>query len=73
MPPASRSPSPLSSARLFLGFTQAELAEMAGVTRETVSRLERGDYPSRRTADRIAAALSVGVETLFPDQGRIGR
>jgi len=40
------------------GWTQAELAERAGVRQETVSRLESGKHaPNIRTVDRIDRAL----------------
>jgi transcriptional regulator with XRE-family HTH domain len=40
------------------GWTQADLAERAGVRQETVSRLEGGKHaPNVRTVDRIDQAL----------------
>jgi DNA-binding XRE family transcriptional regulator len=44
--------------RRVAGWTQAELAERAGVRQETVSRLEGGKHaPNVRTVDRIDRAL----------------
>jgi DNA-binding XRE family transcriptional regulator len=41
-----------------LGLTQAELAKLAGIRQETLSRLESGKHkPNVRTIERIEAAL----------------
>jgi putative transcriptional regulator len=46
--------------------TQADLAEMAGVTRRSVNAIETGRMvPSVLLALRIARALGVTVETIF--------
>ena len=46
--------------------TQAELAELVGVRRETVVNLERGKYnPSLKLAMDIANVFHVPVEALF--------
>jgi len=48
------------------GLTQAELARMVGVQRETIVHLERGRYnPSLRLAYRISKALRSGIEEVF--------
>lgn len=45
---------------------QAELAEMVGVRRETISALERGKYnPSLRLAMDIADVFELTVEEIF--------
>ena len=45
---------------------QAELAEMVGVRRETISALERGKYnPSLRLAMDIANVFGLTVEDIF--------
>lgn len=45
---------------------QSELAESAGVSRQTVSLIERGNYsPSITLALRLAQILDVRVEELF--------
>lgn len=49
------------------GLTQAQLAEIVGVSRQTVISIERGDYaPSVYLALRIARELKSSVEDLFP-------
>jgi DNA-binding XRE family transcriptional regulator len=41
-----------------LGLTQAQLAKLAGIRQETLSRLESGKHkPNVRTVERIEAAL----------------
>ena len=46
--------------------TQLELAEKAGISRQTVVALEAGKYiPSLEIAFRIADVFSVGVEDVF--------
>jgi len=46
--------------------TQQELAERAGVTRQTIIALEAGKYaPSLLLAFRLAAAFGVKVEDVF--------
>lgn len=49
---------------------QSELAELVGVRRETIIRLERGQYnPSLKLAMDIAKVFSVRVEDLFSFEG----
>lgn len=49
-------------------WTQRALAERAGLTQETVSRIERGhEQPRVATKTRLAAALGAPVEVLFPE------
>ncbi len=46
--------------------TQQELADKAGVTRQTIFAIESGKYaPSLPLAFRIAKAFGVGVEEVF--------
>jgi putative transcriptional regulator len=46
--------------------TQQELAEKAGVTRQTIIATEQGKYcPSLALAFRIARAFAVGIEDVF--------
>ena len=46
--------------------TQAELAKMVGVRRETIVFLERGKYnPSLKLAHDVAVALKTTIEELF--------
>lgn len=61
-------PSPLRAYRAGQGFSQAELAEVTGLSRETISRLEQGARPQLATAHAIAAALGVPIGAIFPIQ-----
>ncbi len=46
--------------------TQQELADKAGVTRQTIFAIESGKYaPSLPLAFRIAKAFGVGIEEVF--------
>ena len=46
--------------------TQQQLADIAGVTRQTIIAMEQGKYaPSLPLAFRIARAFGVGVEQVF--------
>jgi putative transcriptional regulator len=46
--------------------TQQELADKAGVTRQTILAIEAGNYsPSLTLAFKIAAALGVRIEDVF--------
>ena len=48
------------------GWTQQELADRVGVTRQTIISLERGRYnPSLKLAFRLARAFRVPIEELF--------
>ena len=48
------------------GMTQEDLAEKAGVTRQTIISIERGRYsPSIELALRLARIFGVPVEALF--------
>jgi putative transcriptional regulator len=52
--------------RLTRDITQSELAELLGVTRQTVLSIEKGKYtPSIGLALRLAEIFGVSVETLF--------
>ena len=58
--------SPVRLRRRQQRITQAELAEVAGVSRQTVIAIEQGDYaPSVYLALRVARALDATVEELF--------
>lgn len=51
------------------GLKQEELAEMVGVRRETISRLEKGQYnPSLKLAMDIAKVFDKMVEEIFEFQ-----
>jgi putative transcriptional regulator len=52
--------------RARLRWTQAELAERAGVTRKSVNAIENGHFvPSTVLALKLASLLGVTVEELF--------
>ena len=57
------------TARRRVGLTQAELADMVGVARQTIVAVEAGDYaPSVFLAMDLARRLGTSVEALFhPD------
>ena len=49
-----------------LGINQTELGKLAGVSRQTISLIERGDYsPSVALALKLAKICGVKVEDLF--------
>jgi len=53
--------------------TQQQLADKAGVTRQTIIAVEAGKYcPSLALAFRIANALGVRIENVFQYQGEQG-
>lgn len=57
---------PLRAARERADLTQAELAELAGVSRQLIGAVEAGRHaPAVDAAIRIAQALGAGVEELF--------
>ena len=46
--------------------TQEELAEMVGVTRQTILAIEKNKYsPSLKLAFEIATVFGVGIEEVF--------
>lgn len=52
--------------RMERGLKQADLADLVNVRRETIGRLEQGQYcPSLRLAMDLAKALDATVEDLF--------
>lgn len=58
--------SSLKQVRKAAGYTQAQLAQLTGVSRQTIIATERGDYaPSVYLALRIARALGTTVEEIF--------
>ena len=55
------------------GWSQAELAEMVGVSRNSVNSVENGKFdPSLPLAFRIANAFDLTVEEVFDKQDAIG-
>lgn len=56
----------LKEYRARLGINQQELGKLAGVSRQTISLIERGDYsPSVTLAIKIARICGVTVEEIF--------
>lgn len=52
--------------RAMRDLTQADLAELAGITRKSINAIEMGHMvPSTMLALKLARALNVTVETLF--------
>lgn len=56
----------LKEHRARLGLNQTELGKLAGVSRQTISLIERGDYsPSVTLALKLARLCGVTVEDIF--------
>lgn len=56
----------LKEHRARLGVNQAELGKLAGVSRQTISLIERGDYsPSVSLALKLATICGTTVEDIF--------
>ncbi|MBQ8327250.1 MAG: helix-turn-helix transcriptional regulator [Lachnospiraceae bacterium] len=56
----------LKEYRARLGINQQDLGKLAGVSRQTISLIERGDYsPSVTLAIKIARICGVTVEEIF--------
>ena len=56
----------LKEIRSARGLTQADLADMAGVSRKTINTVENGVFvPSTILALTLAAALKMRVEDIF--------
>lgn len=54
------------TARLLAGFTQQQLAEKVGITRQTVSLIEKGQYnPSLKLCLQICYQLNSTLDELF--------
>lgn len=59
---------PLAQARMRKGLSQAQVAQLAGVSQAYVSHIELGRRtPRLPLALRLAAALGQTVESLWPD------
>ena len=60
----------LKELRAALGVNQQELGRLAGVSRQTISLIERGDYsPSVTLALTLAKICGVTVEDIFSLEG----
>ena len=61
----------LTQLRKKKGYTQAQLADIIGVTNKSVSRWERGEgYPDISILPALADALSVSIDTLLNEKER---
>jgi len=62
----------LPERRLERGWTQADLATVLGVSRQTVISIERGRFdPSLPLAFQIAQAFSCRIEEVFTAEGEV--
>lgn len=52
--------------RIALGRTQEQLAEASGIDQSLISRIENGKCPSDEQKYRLAAALGLTPDLLFP-------
>ena len=56
----------LKEYRARIGVNQQEMGQLGGVSRQTISQIERGDYsPSVTLALKIAKVFEVPVEDIF--------
>ena len=56
----------LKEYRVKIKVNQTEMGNLVGVSRQTISQIERGDYsPSVTLALKIAKVLNVSVEEIF--------
>ena len=56
----------LKDYRAIIGVNQTKMGELAGVSRQTISQIERGDYsPSVTLALKIAKICNARVEDIF--------
>ena len=65
----------IAAVRKAAGLTQEQLGELVGVRRETIMRLEAGEYnPSLKLAVDISRAVEAPIEEIFlfdlPDKKR---
>lgn len=63
-------PNRLKLARVERGLTQAELADLVGVTRQTIGLIEGGGYnPTLNLCISLARATGKSLDELFWDRG----
>jgi len=55
----------LSEVRIKQGLTCADLAEKAGVARQTISQIERGVNPGPAVAKKIVEILNIPFDDIF--------
>jgi DNA-binding XRE family transcriptional regulator len=72
-PKSSRLENRLRVARAERELSQSDLAELVGVSRQTISSIETGQYvPSALLALRLARALAIPIADLFWLEGDLG-
>ena len=60
----------LKSARAALDYSQQDLAEKVGVSRQTINAIEKGDYnPTINLCIAICKVLDKTLDELFWDEG----
>lgn len=60
----------LKAARAGLDLSQQELADRVGVSRQTISAIEKGDYnPTINLCIKLCKALDKTLDDLFWDEG----
>lgn len=60
----------LKEYRAKINVNQTEMGKLVGVSRQTISQIERGDYsPSVTLALKIAKVFNVTVEDIFSYEG----
>lgn len=57
--------------RLKRGWSQSQLAEMAGVTTRTIQRIEQGHRPSIETCKALASVFEVDLSLLQPEDEKM--
>lgn len=60
----------LKALRLKCGLTQQALADLAGVSKQTVSNIEKGQGANSRTLERLAESLAVSPLDFFKEPER---
>lgn len=60
----------LKALRLERGLTQQALADMAGVSKQTVSNVEKGQGANNKTLERLAESLAVSPLAFFKEPER---
>jgi len=67
---ARQEPNRVKIARVARGLTQAELADLVGVTRQTIGLIEAGRYnPTLNLCLKLARVTDKTLDELFGEQG----
>ena len=64
-PPRGRGEDRLKRLRVFRDLTQQQLADLVGISKSSVERLERGDAPTLNLRHLVDIALVLGCESLL--------